>query len=107
MKSQAVTGQAPIKVIEITFANGVPKVADKHKVLQLSRLRNEEVRWECDLSFRIDFKNGSPFYEDQFDQDHPQSGLARRSLLPSEQRIYEYTIEVKGKTLDPGIKIYP
>lgn len=108
MPAQPVMSKEQIKVVEITVdSKGNPKIADGNKLVQLSSLDYDEVRWKSDLQFRIDFENGSPFYEDQFDHKHVQSGLVRRDVLPSEHRIYKYTIDVNGKKLDPGIKVYP
>ena len=78
---------------------------------QISKGRNEEVRWVCVQNhkhndggpcFTVDFeKNGSPFYESQFSSEAPVSGLAKRNVLPG-PKIYEYTIRIGDKTLDPG-----
>jgi hypothetical protein len=78
---------------------------------QVSKSKNEEVRWVCAQKhdhtkdrpcFTVDFeKNGSPFYESQFSSDAPVSGLAKRSVLPG-PKIYNYTVRVGDKTLDPG-----
>jgi hypothetical protein len=78
---------------------------------QISKSRNEEVRWVCIQEhehatdgpcFTVDFeKNGSPFYESQFSSDAPVSGLAMRSVLPG-PKIYNYTVRIGNKTLDPG-----
>jgi hypothetical protein len=86
-------------------------IATNREYFQISKKRNEEVRWVCVQDhnhdengpcFTVDFeKNGSPFYEAQFSSDAPVSGLARRNVLPG-SKIYEYTIRVGDKTLDPG-----
>ena len=78
---------------------------------QISKGRNEEVRWVCGQNhkhndggpcFTVDFeKNGSPFYESQFSSEAPVSGLAKRTVLPG-PKIYEYTVRIGDKTLDPG-----
>lgn len=78
---------------------------------QISKCRNEEVKWVCVQNhehatdgpcFTVDFeKNGSPFYETQFSSDAPVSGLAMRSVLPG-PKIYNYTVRIGDKTLDPG-----
>ena len=82
---------------------------------QVSKRRNEEVRWVCAQNhkhdvdgpcFTVDFeKNGSPFYESQFSSDAPVSGLAKRSVLPGPKR-YNYTVRVGDKISDPagGVK---
>jgi len=77
----------------------------------ISKSNNEEVKWVCDQEhecesdspcFTVDFeKNGSPFYESQFSSAAPFSGLAKRSVLPG-PKIYEYTVRIGNKSLDPG-----
>jgi hypothetical protein len=78
---------------------------------QISKRRNQEVRWVCVQNheheedgpcFTVDFEeNGSPFYESQFSSEASVSGLARRNVLLG-PKIYEYTIRIGDKTLDPG-----
>src|SRR5215470_987757 len=78
---------------------------------KVSKSKNQEVRWVCMMDhdhmeerpcFTVDFdKNGSPFYESQFSSDAPVSGLARRDVLPG-PKIYEYTVQVGDKEVDPG-----
>jgi hypothetical protein len=77
----------------------------------VSKIGNEEVRWVCVQDhahdrdgpcFTVDFeKNGSPFYESQFSSDAPVSGLAKRNVLPG-PKIYNYTVRIGDKALDPG-----
>jgi hypothetical protein len=83
---------------------------------QVSKNGNEEVRWVCAQRhehpqdrpcFTVEFeKNGSPFYESQFSSDAPVSGLVRRSVLAG-PKIYNYTVRVDGKSLDPGGGVRP
>ncbi len=104
-------GNQRVKTIHIGVdAQGEPQIARDQEVVIVNQKAGEEVRWQADegVAFRIDFnKNGSPFYEDQFDEKFPYSGLARRGVLPSEERAYSYTIEINGKRRDPTIKVYP
>lgn len=107
MPAQPAMSEERVKRIVITLdENGKPEIGAGQGTVTLDRTKDEEVMWVCDVPFRIDFNNGTPFYEDQFDQTHRQSGLARRDLLPSRLRTYEYTINVNGKTLDPQIMIF-
>ena len=86
-------------------------IAANPDYFEVSKQRNEEVRWVCGLDhkhdgpgpcFTVDFeKNGSPFYETQFSSDAAVSGLARRNVLPG-PKVYEYTVRVGDKSLDPG-----
>jgi hypothetical protein len=97
-------------IIEIGFDNQGNMRADPD-YFQISKGRNEEVRWVCAQNhkhnedgpcFTVDFeKNGSPFYESQFSSEAPVSGLARRNVLPG-PKIYEYTVRIGDKTMDPG-----
>lgn len=75
---------------------------------------NQEVRWvlktaegQFPVDFLVDFGNDSPFYESQFSQDSPVSGLVRRNILPNQARLYKYTVWVGDKKLDPGGGVKP
>jgi hypothetical protein len=77
-----------IKKVVITLDNqGKPQVDKEHEVVVLNRLNNEEILWISTEPFRIDFMEGSPFYEDQFDSANAYSGLVRRSVLKSNDKI--------------------
>jgi hypothetical protein len=107
MSAQPAMSEERVKRIVITLDDdGKPQVGAGQETVKLDRTKDEEVMWVSDVPFRIDFKKGTPFYEDQFDQKHRSSGLVRRDLLPSPFRSYEYTIDVNGKTLDPQIMIF-
>jgi hypothetical protein len=77
----------------------------------VSKSRNEEVTWVCVQKhehskdgpcFTVDFeKNGSPFNESQFSSDAAVSGLVKRNVLPG-SKIYNYTVRIGDKKLDPG-----
>jgi hypothetical protein len=111
MSTQAAMAKERVKTILITVdALGNPRVPREQEVVTINQEKGEEVRWEAEpgVAFRVDFKqDASPFYEDQFNEKFPHSGLARRGVLPSEERAYKYAIEIDGKTLDPTIKVYP
>ncbi len=108
MPAQAAMSEERVKQIEITVdKNGKPQIAQGFEDLTIDRTKDEEVVWVSELPFRIDFKQGTPFYEDQFNEKNRRSGLVRRGVLSSRFRGYEYTIEINGKTLDPVIKIFP
>ncbi len=97
-----------IKKVVITLdKNRNPRVDKENETIVLNRTKNEEILWISTEKFRIDFKEGSPFYEDQFDSTNSYSGLARRSVLTSKDRTYKYTIDINGQILDPGVKIDP
>jgi hypothetical protein len=108
MPAQPAMSEERVKRIEITLDDKKnPQIAAELRTVTIDRTKDEEVIWVSEVPFRIDFKNVSPFYEDQFNQTHRRSGLVRRAVLPSKFRTYEYTIEVNGKTLDPKIMIFP
>ena len=108
MAAQPAMSEERVKKIEITLdENRVPHVSRADRIVTIDRTKDEEVMWVSEFHFRIDFKNGTPFYEDQFDRTHHRSGLVRRDLIPGRHRTYEYTIDVNGKTLDPQIMIFP
>jgi hypothetical protein len=108
MSSRPTMSEDRVKRIEITLKkDGTPQIAKEQETVFLDSKKGEEVIWFAEFPFRIDFKQGTPFYEDQFNQNHRQSGLVRRGVLASRVRYYEYTIEVNGKTLDPKIMVFP
>jgi hypothetical protein len=108
MSAHPARSEERVKRIEITLdEHKKPHVAAEFLRVTINQAKDEEVQWVCDTPFRIDFKSGTPFYEDQFNETHSRSGLVRRGVLPSPHRPYEYTINVDGKTLDPQIMIFP
>jgi hypothetical protein len=108
MPAQPAMSEERVKRIEITLDDKKnPQVAAEFRTVTIDRTKDEEVIWVSEVPFRIDFKSGTPFYEDQFNQTSRRSGLVRRSVLSSQHRNYEYTIEVNGKTLDPKIFVWP
>jgi len=61
------------------------------------------VVWKCDKPFTVEFNpTDCPFYEWQFSQDAPCSGLARRNVVANEHRTYKYTVRVQDQVNDPG-----
>ena len=81
----------------------------------VSKGKNEEVVWHCTSTdprdphphFRVDFdKNGSPFHYSSFDKVCLCSGLVKREVDHG-PTIYEYTVRVGDKSLDPGGGVHP
>jgi hypothetical protein len=108
MSAHAAMSEERVKKIKITLdENKKPQVAPEYLTVTINQAKGEQVQWVSDTPFRIDFKNGTPFYEDQFDHTHSFSGLVRRGVLPSQTRPYAYTIDVNGKKLDPQIMVFP
>jgi hypothetical protein len=80
------------------------------EIFWVSKRANQEVRWildQGDGKFLVDFGEDSPFYESQFSQDSPLSGLVRRDILPHDHRTYEYSVWVGDEKLDPGGGVKP
>ncbi len=108
MSSQPTMSEDRVKTIEITLdKKGRPHVPKGQETVFLDSKKDEEAIWVSKFPFRIDFQEGTPFYEDQFNQNHRRSGLVRRGVLASRVRHYKYTIEVNGKKLDPKIMVFP
>jgi hypothetical protein len=65
--------------------------------------QDECVLWVSDKPFTVEFDpHDCPFYEWQFSQDHPCSGLARRAVVTDDRRTYKYTVRVGNAVNDPG-----
>ncbi|MGH9762564.1 MAG: hypothetical protein ACREAC_17220 [Blastocatellia bacterium] len=108
MSAQATMQEERIKTVVIKIdKEGRPHIEDDFETVVLNKTKNEEIRWTSAEPFRIDFHGDSPFYEDQFNHVHTQSGLVRRGVLSSRERTYKYTIEINGKKLDPRVKVDP
>jgi len=101
--------------VEILYDPSKPEseriIQVKPAIFMISKRNCEQVHWHSrnkndslpPPEFTIDFaKNGSPFYETQFNHENPFSGQVRRSVLPDERKIYDYTIRIEQTTLDPG-----
>jgi len=111
--ASAAFGQGSREVIVKIGLDGEGNIQAVPDYFEVSKGKNEEVRWVCAQDhkhdradgpcFSVDFeKNGSPFYESQFSSDAPVSGLAKRNVLPG-PKIYKYTVRIVGKAdLDPG-----
>jgi hypothetical protein len=96
-------GAARQKVI-ISVVGGTIRVDPQSFVI--SKEHQQEVIWEAtdpNLYFTVEFENGSPFYESQFNNQFNASGLARRSVLGDQRRRYKYWVSVDGvqDRLDP------
>jgi hypothetical protein len=108
MSAQPAMSPDRIKTIRITLDEfRKPKISSDFDPVIVDKTKHEEVVWESDYPFRIDFEGESPFYESQFDHTNRVSGLVRRGVLGSKYHEYKYTIEVNGEKLDPKILIFP
>jgi hypothetical protein len=85
------------QVIITADAGGITVKPDR---FHISSARHEEVLWVCNVAFTVDFVE-SPFTDSQFNDQHPYSGLARRSVLPSTTKHYKYTVTAGGHVHDP------
>lgn len=96
----------PLIVTISRNAEGNPQVGPDPFILH--KLDDQMVKWVLaadlpqNLAFTIEFKGSSPFHESQFSKDHPCSGLARRNLVTDPQRVYEYSVWLDGRFVDPG-----
>jgi hypothetical protein len=89
---------------------GSKKITVSQQYFLVSKGECEQVEWVCEADgqpgppFNVDFtgKFGSPFYETQFSNEVPFSGLVRRNVLPDENKNYEYTVRIGKALLDPG-----
>jgi len=92
--------------VEISVQDGEIHVEfnGKQEPFWVSKHADQEVRWVSKKGdkFLVDFGDDSPFYESQFSQDSPVSGLVRRDVLPNDYRLYKYTVWVGKLKLDPG-----
>jgi hypothetical protein len=96
------TGQRTI--VTISIKGGKIDVAPEP--FSISKSKQQEVLWVTDpknLQFTVEFKKGdSPFYNVQFNNEFPASGLVRRVVLHDPQRKYAYAVRVEGyEPLDP------
>jgi len=97
----------------------------------VSKKGNQEVMWHCTSTdpkdphpaFTVKFdkkkvekedekkyEKGSPFYEREFDREHPCSGLVKRNVKPNRELLYHYTVTVVGVNrppLDPAGGVWP
>ena len=76
----------------------------------ISKSLNQQVKWvaaDGTTPFTIEFKKDSPFYEKQFSNDFPYSGIIRRNVLGDPNRKYEYSVSIGSQTRDPGGVINP
>lgn len=88
--------------VVISVQNGEIQV--KPDPFELRKHLDQEVRWTCtagDGEFLVEFSD-SPFYEFQFSKDAPVSGLAKRTILADDNKLYEYTVRVGQLFRDPG-----
>jgi hypothetical protein len=72
---------------------------------RISKDRNQQVKWvafDGKTPFTVEFKKDSPFYETQFSDKSPYSGIIRRSVLCDPAKTYEYTVRIAGRVKDPG-----
>jgi hypothetical protein len=75
------------------------------EVFEVHKQSDQVVKWvrtDGDGDFLVEFGQDSPFYEFQFSKDAPVSGLARRTILADENRVYKYSVRVGNHVLDPG-----
>jgi hypothetical protein len=99
------TGRAQRKTVTIRVNNKGEVQEAEPEYFEISKSNQEEVIWQISdpkVYFTVEFEEESPFYESQFNNDFPASGLVRRSVLADPQKRYKYTVRAGGAVLDPG-----
>jgi len=98
---------SPPEIVTISLASG--KLSVNPDPFVVHKHQDQMVIWVCEqgskFNFTVEFENGSPFYESQFSESFPCSGLVQRNVLPdrSKPSRYKYTVRVETATpLDPG-----
>lgn len=70
----------------------------------ISKSAHEGVQWQTsppNAAFTVMF-NVTPFYHQDFDQNNPYSGEARRNVPGNPGKQYKYSVTAGTKTIDPG-----
>jgi hypothetical protein len=95
--------------VKISVHKAKPYVRVSQDPFYVSKDANEEVKWVAGKGvedFLIEFGDDSPFYEKQFSNYAPFSGLVRRNVQPHDGKTYKYTVRVGNLYEDPtgGVK---
>ena len=95
--------------VKISVHQDEPRIRLTLDPFYVSKDANEEVKWVAGdgvEDFLIEFGDDSPFYEKQFSNYAPVSGLVRRNVQPHEGKTYKYTVRVGNLVKDPtgGVK---
>ncbi len=99
------TGRAQRKTVTIHVNRNGEVQSTEPEYFEISKSNQEEIVWQVSdpkAYFTVEFERESPFYESQFNNDFPASGLVRRSVLADPQKRYKYTVRAGGAVLDPG-----
>jgi hypothetical protein len=98
------------RMVTVTVNPKLPKMTEP-EVFHISKKNNDQVNWvaaDPSISFTLEFKDESPFYDKDFDSlAYPYSGLVRRNVQADPKRTYKYTVTAGGRTVDPGGIIDP
>ena len=95
--------------VEISVHKVKPYVRVSLDPFYVSKDANQEVKWVAGKGvedFLVEFGDDSPFYEKQFSNYAPLSGLVRRDVQPHDGKTYKYTVWVGNLSEDPtgGVK---
>lgn len=75
----------------------------------ISKSAHEGVQWQtspANAAFTVMFDE-TPFYNQDFDQNNPYSGEARRNVPGNPRKQYKYSVTAGTKTIDPGGIVNP
>ncbi len=101
----ATPAPAAEKEIKVTIGIEAGKLKVSPDPFRVRKHQDQVLRWVCTADggeFTVEFGSDCPFYETQFNKDHPCSGLVRRNVVTDPKRIYKYTVRVGDNFLDPG-----
>jgi hypothetical protein len=72
----------------------------------ISKRGNGQVQWVAaeGVRFTVEFEGESPFYESQFSDESPYSGIIRRNVLGDRKKTYTYNVRIENdqRFADPG-----
>lgn len=90
------------KIVEVMIKPGHTPGVDPEP-FHLSKSGNDQVKWmtASGTHFTVEFVGESPFYEGQFNNDFPYSGLVRREVLADSRKEYKYVVHTDHGDVDP------
>lgn len=97
-KTEALTPRRAAKIVRIELTKG-----QKTETFAISKSCNDQVVWvgRPGMHFTVEFTNESPFYEKQFNNEFPYSGLVRREVLGDSDKKYKYIVHSDDGDIDP------
>ena len=98
------TRMSPIREVPVTISVVKGKITGiTPDPFLIHKHGDQDIRWICKppQRFMVDFGNDSPFYQNQFSNNYPCSGLVKRELVPNPNKIYKYTVRIDRDSVDP------